>query len=180
MDAARKVKMVGLSLGLVGLLGGCLIVWLLMGQTQPREELSEAAKGSTWPALARYGSWEVQCRENRVQHRRECRLEASWSGKGRVHVHVADGAWNLTTVPSATTASLTVDGNPPTDAHCTALCTFPGDKSVALSQQAGTGRTLVVAAVSSSGQKSGGSIALSGFVDALAKARASAPVKAAR
>ena len=181
MDAVRSVKLVGLSLGLVGLTVGCLVVWLLMGDTKPPEEkASDAARDSSWPALARYGGWEVQCRENKIKYRRECRLEASWSRAGRVRYYPDEGAWNLTTVPSAGNASLTVDDNATVDANCTALCTFPGDKSTVLSQQVGHGRTLVVAGVTSSGQKTGGSIALKGFDDALAKARTSAPTKAVR
>ena len=179
MDAAKKVKMVGLWLGLAGLGVGCGIVWLLMGDTKPREEEpSESAKDSQWPALARYGSWEVQCRQNKVQARKECRLEASWSRTGKVHYYPFEGIWNLVNTPNATTASLTVDSKTPIDGRCSALCTFPGDKSVALSEQVTQGRGVVVAAVTSSGQKTGGSIGLNGFADALAKARSSAVGKA--
>jgi hypothetical protein len=179
MDAARKVKLTGLWLGLLGLAAGCGIVWLLMGDTNPRDEdLSESAKDSQWPALARYGGWEVQCRQNKVRARKECRLEASWSRTGKVHFYPSEGAWNLVSVPSAVTASLTVDSKAPIDGQCTALCTFPADKSVALSEQVAQARTVVVAAVTSKGQKTGGSIGLSGFADALAKARSSVAAKA--
>jgi invasion protein IalB len=174
MDAGRFVKLVGVPLGLVGVLVGCGIVWLLMSSTTPRDEMSEAAKDSAWPAVARYGGWEVQCRQNQVQRRKECRLEASWSRTGKVHFYPDDGAWNLATVPSATNASLKIDDNAPTDGNCAALCTFPREKSVVLSDQVARGRTLLAAAVTSSGQKTGGSISLSGFADALKQARSAA------